>query len=208
MSIVTALLAGLAAGLGVALPLGAVGILIVQQGISAGFRSGSAAAAGVALVDLSYCVAALTFGAAVAPLVASAGRWPAATAGLVIIALGLNGLRRLRAATGPTLPAVPGGAGKVFAAFTGLTALNPATVLYFLALATALGHGWDWPSAIAFTAGVGVASLGWQLVLAATGTLAGRRFTSRGRRLLSATGNCVVVALGAVAVGAALLGAV
>ncbi|WP_427018762.1 LysE family transporter [Pseudarthrobacter sp. P1] len=206
MTIFPALLAGLAAGLGVALPLGAVGILIIQQGISAGFRSGSAAAAGVALVDLAYCAAALAFGAAVAPLVASAGRWPAAVAGLVLMDLGANGLRKVHTTAGPPLPAVSGGPGKVLAAFTWLTALNPATVLYFLALATALGRGgWPWETAAAFTAGVGVASLGWQLVLAAIGSVAGRRITPRGRRLLSAGGHSVVMVLGVVALGAALL---
>jgi threonine/homoserine/homoserine lactone efflux protein len=41
---VDALGAGALAGLGVALPLGAVGVLIVQEGISGGWRPASAAA--------------------------------------------------------------------------------------------------------------------------------------------------------------------
>ena len=48
---VDALGAGALAGLGVALPLGAVGVLIVQEGIAGGWRPASAAATGVALVD-------------------------------------------------------------------------------------------------------------------------------------------------------------
>ena len=43
--------AGALAGLGVALPLGAIGVLIVQEGITGGWRPASAAGTGVALVD-------------------------------------------------------------------------------------------------------------------------------------------------------------
>ena len=62
---VDALGAGALAGLGVALPLGAVGVLIVQEGISGGWRPASAAATGVALVDGAYAVVAVAAGAAV-----------------------------------------------------------------------------------------------------------------------------------------------
>ncbi|WP_026555592.1 LysE family transporter [Arthrobacter sp. 35W] len=207
MTLSASLLAGLAAGLGVALPLGAVGILIVTQGVAGGFRSGAAAAGGVALVDLVYCVAALAFGAALAPAVAAAGRWPGAAAGVLLIALAVRGLAKLRSADGAAAPAVRGGPVRVFATFTGLTALNPATVLYFLALATVLGAGgWTWGSAAAFAIGVGTASLGWQLVLAGTGSLAGRWITVRGRRWLGIAGYGMVTLMGLAALAVAASG--
>ena len=69
--------AGCAAGLGVAMPLGAIGVLILREGMLRGYRSGLAAATGVATVDTLYCLGALLAGAALSPVIASWGDIPA-----------------------------------------------------------------------------------------------------------------------------------
>jgi arginine exporter protein ArgO len=58
--------------------------------------------------------------------------------------------------------------GRIYLQFIALTALNPFTIVYFLALIT--GNGADWDYALAdclwFIFGVGMASLSWQILLA------------------------------------------
>ncbi|MFY1584937.1 LysE family transporter [Micromonospora sp. WMMD734] len=88
--------AGFAAGLGVAMPLGAIGVLIFREGMLRGHRSGLAAAFGVATVDTLYCLGALLTGAALAPVIASWGDAPRYLSGLVIVGLGCHQLATLR----------------------------------------------------------------------------------------------------------------
>lgn len=79
--VVVLAVAGFAAGLGVAMPLGAIGVLVVREGMLRGHRSGLAAASGVATVDTLYCLGALLTGAAIAPVMASWGDTPATCPG-------------------------------------------------------------------------------------------------------------------------------
>ncbi|HEY0119961.1 MAG TPA: LysE family transporter [Cellulomonas sp.] len=63
-----ALLAGVVAGLGVAMPVGAITTLIALLSAQRGWRVGAAAGLGAATVDGVYATVALFFGALVAPL--------------------------------------------------------------------------------------------------------------------------------------------
>lgn len=198
---------GLLAGWGVAVPLGAIGVLLVREAVAGGFAAGAVAALAVALVDGLYCVAALMGAAVAAPVLASWGALPALGAGLVLLVLGGLGLRR------GTVPAAPPGRpqrrsapGRVFLTFAGLTAINPATLLYFGALTAAVppSLGLDRAPAV-FVAGALVASLAWQLVLVAVGAVAGDRIGVRGQAVLSVCGYGLVMVLGAAAVVIALV---
>src|SRR5215213_1995184 len=60
------LAAGLLAGWGVAIPLGAIGVMVVDLGMRSGLRPAAAAAAGVATADFLYAALAAAAGAAVA----------------------------------------------------------------------------------------------------------------------------------------------
>ncbi|TFD38365.1 lysine transporter LysE, partial [Cryobacterium sp. TMB3-12] len=92
---------GLLAGWGVAVPLGAIGVLLVREALAVGFGAGAIAALAVALVDGLYCVAALAIGAVAAPVLDSWGAAPAVGAGLILLLLGALGLRRRPAAAQP-----------------------------------------------------------------------------------------------------------
>ena len=63
----TAFLEGLAAGYGIAIPVGAVAILIVNTALSGGFRLGFMAGAGAATADLLYAGVAVLAGVALSP---------------------------------------------------------------------------------------------------------------------------------------------
>ena len=63
-----ALISGLIACWGVAVPLGAIGVMLVDLGMRGGFRSAAPAAAAVATADLLYAAVAAAAGSAVASL--------------------------------------------------------------------------------------------------------------------------------------------
>jgi arginine exporter protein ArgO len=196
------LLAGAVAGIGVALPLGAIGVLLLQEGLVRGWRSGVAAATGVALVDLTYAWVAVLAGTAVTRALAGHERTVQVVGAGVLVVVAARGLLALRTAAGP-LPAgaLSGGppsadvpSGHVLLRFVALTAVNPLTAVYFVVLTAGLGSVVAGPGAgTAFVTGVFLASWAWQLVLACTGALAGARMPSWARTATTVAGYVVVL---------------
>ncbi|MBC7291337.1 MAG: LysE family transporter, partial [Actinotalea sp.] len=83
--------------------------------------------------------------------------------------------------------------GRTFLRFVALTAVNPLTVVYFVAVAAGLADRLATPTAaVAFVVGIGVASAAWQLALAAAGTALGARVSPRLRTVLALVGYAVV----------------
>lgn len=203
--------AGVAAGAAIALPLGAVGVLVIRRGVVAGWRPAAAAGGGVALVDTVYCALAVLLGASIAPVIDAWGAWPRIVGGVVLIMLGGRALLRAVRPAPRIVGPVPGVDGATFTArrslaeFVGLTAINPLTLLYFAGVAATLGVALGDPmSAVVFTAGAGLASLAWQLVLAAVGSRLGRDLGPRGVLGLSITGAGIVFVLGVAALATAV----
>ncbi|MCG2800123.1 MAG: LysE family transporter [Cellulomonas sp.] len=204
-ALVSALLAGLAAGLAVAVPVGAIGALLVTLGARDGWHSAAAGGLGAATVDGVYAVAAVLAGAVLAPALADWReplRWGSA------LVLALVGVWLMRPAWTPPPP--PGAAparwspARAYVTVLGLTAVNPATLVYFAALIAGRPFGaLDATGArVAFVLGVVVASAAWQLTLATAGATAGRWLVGpRGRRWTALVGGGVVLAL---AVGTAI----
>src|SRR3954468_17878301 len=79
--------AGLLAGWGVAIPLGAIGVLLVDLGRRAALRHAAAAAAAVATADLLYAAVAAGAGSAAAGLLAPHERVLRLTAAAVLAAV-------------------------------------------------------------------------------------------------------------------------
>lgn len=187
-----AFLAGALAGIGVALPLGAISVLILGEGLHRGWRSAAAAATGVALVDLAYAVAAVAAGTAVTA--ALDGRTAAVRlVGAVVLAVvALRGLWGLRRPAGAAPAEVPGH--HVLLRFVGLTAVNPLTAVYFVVLTAGLGDAVAGPSAGGrFALGVFLASWAWQLVIATAGAVAGARLPGWARTATGVVGYLVVL---------------
>ena len=197
-----ALLAGIFAGYAIAVPVGVIAVLIIEAGMAGGLRRGFAAGAGAATVDLIYCVTALVIGGALSQILASALLPLQVLSGVVLISIGVRGLyalwrgRRGEAAN-PNDPRVRGGVVQLYLRFVALTALNPATVLYFLALAVGLpGIGSDPLLAVAFTVGAAGASLSWQLLLGAIGAAAGRLLPERAVAVTRIIGQVLIIGFG------------
>ncbi|GAA0804174.1 LysE family transporter [Spirilliplanes yamanashiensis] len=194
----SAFLAGVVAGYGIAVPVGAIGVLLVGLAARAGVRVGAAAALGVAVADGVYALVAVAGGAALAAALAPVAgplRYAAAVVLLALAAHTVAGALRRRSGAPPRVAATPA---RAFLALFGLTLLNPATVLYFVALV--LGRAPGSGGGAAFVAGAFLASASWQLLLAAGGSLVGRALTGPRARLATALVSAAVVAALAVAV--------
>ena len=199
---VTAFWEGVLAGYGIAVPVGAIAVLIVDVGLRRGFGSGFMAGAGAATADLFYASLAALAGEAMAAALAPFAQSLRIASALVLLGLGGLGLWRARQ-TAPHQGAKPTpGNGhsyvRPFAHFLGLTLLNPLTVAYFAALVLGGNAGSVVTIAdrAAFVVGAGLASLSWQTLLAGVGTLGKQYLSPRVQRYTTIGGNLVVMGLG------------
>lgn len=192
---------GVLAGYGIAVPVGAIAVLIIETALRGGWRAGAAAGAGAATADVLYAALAALAGQVLAAWLAP---WAGMLRGLsALVLMGLGGWGVWRAwrivpASHTSEPVTGRGLGAIFAKFVGLTVLNPLTVVYFTALM--LGHG---PTSLLtaadrawFVVGAGLASLSWQWVLAGVGAWAHTRLPANAQRWASLLGNGLVLALG------------
>ncbi|REK26407.1 MAG: lysine transporter LysE [Actinobacteria bacterium] len=198
-----AFVAGLIAGYGIAIPVGAIAILIVQVGIKCGFRCAFAAGAGAATADFLYAGLAVIGGATLAGLVESVGDPLRIASGVVLAVIAVIGLRRSRnLPERPTEFTYPDRSeiASTYARFLGLTVINPTTVVYFAAVIIGLGVASDLTPAagVVFVGGAFLASLSWQTLLAAVGSFARSRLTPSTQRLAVILGNLVILGLAVV----------
>ena len=197
---IAAFLAGALAGYAIAIPVGAIAVLIVDTGVRRGFRLAAAAGAGAATADFTYAAVAMAGGAAVASVIAPWSVPLRAAAVVVLLAIGVRGLLAARrgrqpvAAGGPEQVTASGQAmASTYGRFVGLTLLNPSTVIYFAALVLALPALADDPLARpAFVIGAFLASLSWQTVLAGVGAVAHHRLPARFQVGISLLGNLMI----------------
>jgi threonine/homoserine/homoserine lactone efflux protein len=208
-----ALLAGLFAGYAIAVPVGVIAVLIIETGMVGGLRRGFAAGAGAATVDLIFCSLALALGGLMNQVLTVALLPLQVLSGGVLISIGLRGLFALNASSSRAEsgrdPRVRGSARQLYLRFVALTALNPATILYFLALAIGLpGLGSEPLNAVAFTLGAAGASLSWQLLLGGIGAAAGRVLPARAVTATRIIGQVLIIGFGTSIAVTALRGVV
>ncbi|MFF5172252.1 LysE family transporter [Micromonospora sp. NPDC000089] len=197
-----AFLAGLIAGYGVAVPVGAIAVLVLGLSARTSFRVGAAGALGVATADGLYATVAVLGGAAIAGLITPIAGPLRVAAAVVLLALAGHGAwRALRPRPTATAPGAGRGMGTPIRAYAGvlaLTLLNPATVVYFAALVLGRGGvGAGGPAAGAlFVLGAFLASASWQLLIAGGGSLVGRVLAGpRGRRATALASSVIIAAL-------------
>ncbi len=198
----TAAIAGLLAGFGIAIPVGAIAIFLIRLGATACLCIGAAAGLGAATVDGGFATAAVAGGAGLARQVhALAGplHWAAGTL-LALIAAWMAVAAAHRYRTPPAAPRT----GltlrtplRAYIALATVTVVNPLTMLYWAALV--LGHqasatAFTPAQGAAFVAAVTAASASWQLVLVSGGKLIGTLATSRRGTLTIALTSSLLIA--------------
>jgi len=204
-SVIGTLVAGLIAGYGIAIPVGAVGTYLVTLTARTSWRIGAFAALGVATADGLYALAAVFGGSALTPVLRPVMvplRWCSA---LVLVVLAVRGavsaIRQFRTGhSSSRTVGTPVSSARAFFGLLGITVLNPATVIYFAAvvLGDRATAGAGYPERAGFVLAAFAASASWQLLLAGGGALLGRLLTgSRGRLVTAIASSAVISALAA-----------
>ncbi len=165
------LLQGLVIGLGIAIPVGPIGLLVIQRTLAGGFRPGFLSGLGAAGADAVYgAIGGFGVGWATALLL----DWQVAfrlAGGLFLAWLAWTTFRSRPAEQA----ARPARGGNFLSTFL-LTMANPATILSFAAIfGGILPQGGAGPDAGFLVAGVALGSTLWWLVLAGGTSLARRR---------------------------------
>jgi len=201
-----ALVSGLLAGYGVAVPVGAIAVLILGLSARTSLTVGAGAGLGAATADGIYAAVAVVGGAAVAGLVrpvATPLRWLAAA---VLVGLAartaavawrhhLDRDRPARPDRGLSTP------GRAYLGLLALTLLNPATVIYFsaLVLGRQAGGAPSVAASVVFVLAAFAASASWQPLVAASGSAVGRILTGARGRLVTAVASSALIVLLAIA---------
>jgi threonine/homoserine/homoserine lactone efflux protein len=194
---------GLLAGYGIAIPVGGIAVLIVDAALRGGLRRGFFAAAGAATADFLCALAVALAGGVVAQALAPAAVALRIASGVTLIAIGAWGLVRaaLRRRNSDDMPPRPDESTdlRTYLEFVGLTLVNPFTVAYFAAFVLG-GSAGDLATGRArsvFVAGFTLASLSWNVLLAAFGAVTHRLLSPRAQVFVSAFGHVLVIGLGA-----------
>ena len=188
-----AVVSGLLAGFGIAVPVGAIGVLLISLSAKTSLRIGVAAGLGAATVDGTYALLAIAGGAGLARAIRTVAgplRW---ASGVVLVFLAIwtaaSAVRGYRSPAHARARAISLNTPlRAYTALVGLTALNPLTVVYFAALVMGRQASASFTAAQAgvFVLGVFAASAGWQTILASGGALIGRLLNSQRGKLITA----------------------
>ncbi|KQX91510.1 LysE family transporter [Streptomyces clavifer] len=198
-----ALVAGLLAGYGIALPVGAVAAYLVALTARTSLRIGVFGALGVATADGLYALIAVVGGSALTPLIEPIAlplRW-ASAALLVALAMqgGATAVHRYRSRQATIrIDEPPPTPVRAYAVLLAITMMNPMTVVYFaaLVLGSEVTATADRPQQAVFVIAALAASASWQLLLAGGGALLGRALTGpRGRLLTAMASSSLITAL-------------
>jgi len=198
-----ALVAGLLAGYGIAMPVGAVAAYLMALTARTSLSVGGCAGLGVATADGLYATTAMIGGGALAPVIRPVTPVLHGAAVVILVALAsrsaVTAIARYRGRrdAGPAGqdPASPV---RAYLGLLGITLTNPVTVIYFAALVlasqdTTVPDRWD---KAVFVLAVFTASASWQLLLAGGGAVLGRLLAGPlGRLCTSLVSSAVIVGL-------------
>jgi threonine/homoserine/homoserine lactone efflux protein len=186
---------GVVAGYGIAVPVGAIAILIVLESAQFAFRQGFVAGLGAASADLVYATIAAAAGTGLDSELRAIRSPLHAVGGCVLAAIALRGFMRAKRAPSTSDQSPTRDLAKTYKRFLALTLINPLTIIYFASVVFGNATAATPPSAIAFIAGVALASASWQTLLAASGALLGRTAIEKARVATAILGYGIILAL-------------
>ena len=186
---------GLVTGWAIAIPIGAVGAFLVTLTARTSLRVGAAAGLGIATVDGVYATLAVTSGAVLAGLIEPVADPLRIASGLVLLAIAVLTAVHAVATSGSIREARPTSPLRAYLLFVGITAANPATVVYFAAIVLGNQQLVSTPvEGVVFVAAAFVASATWQVALASGGAALGRVITGPRGRLVTGLVAALVIA--------------
>jgi arginine exporter protein ArgO len=194
------LIQGLIAGYGIAIPVGAIAVLIVGVGLRKGFFAGFIAGAGAATADLLFAAIAAMAGQLLSDILAPIQLPLRLASAILLVSIGGYGLWKFQQSNSVAERTIANAKEntRIYFQFLGFTLMNPMTVAYFASLILG-GGGRDLLTPFdraMFVFGAGIASLSWQTLLAGFGSFAGKRITPRIHFVTNLLGNLIVIGLG------------
>ncbi|MBV9843774.1 MAG: LysE family transporter [Kutzneria sp.] len=200
---IAAAVAGLLAGYGIAVPVGAVAVYLVTLTARTSLTIGISAALGVATVDGGYALFAVLGGTmlrtVIEPIVIPLRLVSALVLIAIAVRVGVTALRHHRGGRVGSTASRPATALRAYASLVGMAAANPATVIYFVALVLSSRITTaSTADTAAFVLGAFTASASWQLLVAGGGALLGWSITgTRGRMITAVTSSILIIMLAA-----------
>lgn len=194
--VIEVIVAGLLTGWAIAVPIGAVGAFLVTLTARTSYRVGACAALGVATVDGGYAALATIAGGFLSALLRPIADPLQIVAALVLLVVAvLIAVQTMRPSDAEAGQARSMRGRSAFALFVAITAVNPATVVYFTAIVLGNRHLTSGPAeGTTFVVAVFCASASWCLSLAGAGALLGRAVTGPRGRVITGLVSAVVIA--------------
>lgn len=196
-------LRGLAVGLAIAAPVGAIGLLCIRRTLAEGRLTGFVSGLGAATADAFFgAVAALGLTAISGALMAHQATI-ALIGGLFLCYLGVRTVLAVPAAETSGRASSPRGLLLAYTSTLALTLTNPTTILSFLAIFAGLGlasGAGGRLSAMLMVAGVFIGSALWWLVLSGTVGFFRRALTPERLRWVNRASGALLVGLGLLAI--------
>jgi threonine/homoserine/homoserine lactone efflux protein len=191
-------LRGALIGLGIAAPVGPIGLLCIQRTLERGRLNGFVSGLGAATADACLGLAAACGLSAAAGLLSAARPWIAAFGGAVLVWLGLGALRG-RAAEAPAGAERPRASLlRDYLSVFGLTIINPMTVLAFAGIIAGLAAASAAPGpadGFWLVAGVFAGSASWWFLLSLAASRL--RLGERLRRGINLASGLILIGFGA-----------
>lgn len=173
--------------------IGPIALLIFGTGANRGLAAGAFAAAGAALADLVYALAAFSIGALVLPLLAAHQTPVRIASASLLVALGLLMLLRRPAAAAAPAQA----ASRLLLPVFLLTLVNPMTIVVFAGFVPQLPLAGSLPVAVLLAFALAAGSFAVALAVAAAGAALGTTLPGRGwRRAINAVSGAGILAFG------------
>ncbi len=191
-------LEGVFVGLGIAMPVGALALLVMDIGVRRGFTPAVAAGAGAATSHLIHAVAAVVVATVFSSFVESNADLFLLVGGLTLVVYGLVGLYRFRTRTEPEESPEDRSTGATVAVFAGLGLMSAASLVYFMAVVLGragelIGSGGD---KTAYLFGAFAAALAWYTAIAAYSGSTNHYLPAWARVLSRLVGSLIVLVLG------------
>lgn len=193
---------GFAAGLALAIPVGPMAIMLINNTVSRGLKHGVVGAFGMATVDGFYAFAVFAVGSLISTWLDAYGLWLSLTGAAILLYLGvstiLSSLRILKSNQSNVATTSSGSVWNTYLKFMGATVVNPPTALYFLALAPYVS-GFESEislgTLLVFAVSVFVGSIIWQELLVVLGLGVRGLTTPKVRTIIGFIGGLMIVAL-------------
>jgi threonine/homoserine/homoserine lactone efflux protein len=201
------LLRGMIVGIGIAAPVGPIGLLCIQRTLHDGRRVGLASGLGAASADALYGVVAAFGLTLVTAFLVEQRMWLGVGGGLFLLYLGLRTLLAAPAAEAATRAAQPG-VWRAWASTFVLTLTNPMTILAFVAIfaGAGLAASGGVVGAIVLVVGVFLGSALWWMTLTTGVSLVRGRMTPQVLRWINRGSGVLILAFALYALASAVQG--